>query len=234
MMNTQQPTSTPAASTWTEDSIVDFLLRTPDFFERHAAALATIQLTSPHGHRAVGLQERQAEMLREKIKKLELRLADMVRHANENLVIVDRLQRWASKLLQVSDPGALPQAMVEELQAQFLVPQVAIKLWGSVAARADASYTHGVSSEVKSLAASLMAPYCGTNAGFEAVSWLPDPSAVASVALVTLRAAPGAGAEVLGLMVLASSDAERFQPGLSTDFLERMAELGSAALLRLR
>src|SRR5574343_293477 len=61
----------------TEDDIADFLLNTPDFFERHAELLATVQLTSPHGHRAVGLQERQAEMLREKIRVLELRMMDM-------------------------------------------------------------------------------------------------------------------------------------------------------------
>jgi uncharacterized protein YigA (DUF484 family) len=32
-----------------------------------------VHLTSPHSHRAVSLQERQAEMLREKIKALEHR-----------------------------------------------------------------------------------------------------------------------------------------------------------------
>ena len=31
----------------------------PGFFERHAELLATVQLTSPHGQRAVSLQERQ-------------------------------------------------------------------------------------------------------------------------------------------------------------------------------
>ena len=54
----------------TEDDIAEFLLRTPGFFERHAEVLAGVQLTSPHGQRAVSLHERQAEMLREKIKEL--------------------------------------------------------------------------------------------------------------------------------------------------------------------
>jgi hypothetical protein len=85
---------------------------------------------------------------------------------------------------------------------------------------------------VKILASSLMAPYCGVNAGFEAVGWLPDPSGVASVALMALR--PGNTAQAFGLIVLASPDPKRFQAGMGTDFLERMAELGSAALSRLR
>ena len=55
----------------TEDDIANFLANTPDFFERHAELLATVQLSSGHGGRAVSLQERQAGMLRDKIKSLE-------------------------------------------------------------------------------------------------------------------------------------------------------------------
>jgi hypothetical protein len=81
----------------TEDDIANYLANTPDFFERHAQLLAQVQLTSPHGNRAVSLQERQAEMLREKIKALEHRIMDMVRHGNENVVIADRMQRWTKR-----------------------------------------------------------------------------------------------------------------------------------------
>jgi uncharacterized protein YigA (DUF484 family) len=52
----------------TEDDIANYLAITPDFFSRHATLLATVQLSSGHGTRAVSLQERQAEMLRDKIK----------------------------------------------------------------------------------------------------------------------------------------------------------------------
>jgi hypothetical protein len=229
-MNT--PMHTSALNPITEDDIAGFLLNTPDFFVRHAELLSTIQITSPHGHRAVSLQERQAEMLREKIKTLELRIMDMIRHGNENMVIADRLQRWARSLFLTAAPADLPQTMVEELQAQFMVPQVAIRVWGVDAAYADAPFTQGVSEDVKILASSLMAPYCGVNAGFEAVGWLPDPSGVASVALIALRT--NAAPQAFGLIVLASPDSQRFHAGMGTDFLERLAELGSAALSRLR
>ena len=55
----------------TEDDIANYLANTPGFFERHAELLGSVQLTSPHGQRAVSLQERQMEMLRDKIKGLE-------------------------------------------------------------------------------------------------------------------------------------------------------------------
>ena len=68
------PMKTDGMNPITEDDIANYLANTPDFFARHAQLLAAVQLTSPHGHRAVSLQERQAEMLREKIKALEHRL----------------------------------------------------------------------------------------------------------------------------------------------------------------
>ena len=216
----------------TEDDIADFLLNTPDFFGRHADLLSAVLLTSPHGNRAVSLQERQAEMLREKIKLLEHRIMDMIRHGNENMIIADRLQRWARSLFLTAAPQDLPRAMAEGLQEEFMVPQVAVKVWGVAETFAAEPFALGVSDDVKSLASSLMSPYVGANAGFEAVSWLADASRVASVALIALRR--GTEPQAFGLMVLASPDSQRFHAGMGTDFLERMAELGSAALSRLR
>ena len=60
-------TPSPMQHPITEDDIANFLANTPDFFERHAELLATVQLSSGHGTRAVSLQERQAGMLRDKI-----------------------------------------------------------------------------------------------------------------------------------------------------------------------
>ena len=51
----------------TEADIANYLAHTPGFFERHAELLGSVQLTSPHGQRAVSLQERQMEMLRDTI-----------------------------------------------------------------------------------------------------------------------------------------------------------------------
>ncbi len=157
---------------------------------------------------------------------------DMIRHGNENMIIADRLQRWARSLFLASTPKDLPRIMVEGLQNEFMVPQVAIKVWGVADAFSSEPFAQGVSPDVKSLASSLMAPYCGVNAGFEAVGWVADPAAVASVALIALR--ENAAPKAFGLMVLASPDSQRFHAGMGTDFLERMAELGSAALSRLR
>ncbi len=216
----------------TEDDIADFLLNTPDFFSRHAELLSAVLLTSPHGNRAVSLQERQAEMLREKIKTLERRLMEMIRHGNENMLIAERLLGFARALLLARSAAELPALIEQDLRERFLVPQVALKVWDLPLAPADAPWAQGASADVKSLASSLMAPYVGVNAGFEAAGWLSEPAQAASLALIALR--EGQQPQAFGLLVLASPDVQRFHEGMATDFLERLGETASAALSRLR
>lgn len=219
----------------TEDDIANYLANTPEFFERHAELLAAVQLTSPHSQRAVSLQERQAEMLRDKIRVLEQRIMGMLRNVNENVILSDKLLRWARDLFLTSDLQALPGQIAEEIQHQFLVPQVGIKVWDVAPEFAAANFAQGVSDDAKLFASSLMEPYCGLNTGFEAISWLPEPQAAISLAILPLRAGlVGSTAPAFGMLVLASPDAQRFNNTMGTDFLERIAELASAALTRLR
>ena len=219
----------------TEDDIANFLANTPEFFERHSQVLASVQLTSPHGNRAVSLQERQAEMLREKIKGLEHRIMDMVRNGNENVIIADKLQRWARSLLLTRSPADLPERIAREIETQFAVPQAAIKVWGVAEEYAHAAWAQGVSEDAKIFASSLTAPFCGVNSGFEAVSWLANPTAAMSLALMPLRTGVlNSPSPAFGMLVLASPDAHRFESAMGTDFLERIAELAGAALSRLR
>jgi uncharacterized protein YigA (DUF484 family) len=211
----------------TEDDIADYLVNTPDFFERHASLLATVQLTRPQSHRAVGLQERQAQMLRDKIKGLEHRIMDMIRHGNENMILTDKLHRWSCELL-VTPQDQLASSAVDNIRELFQVPQVALRLWSLQEEHAQAAYAQGVTEVVQTLATSLDRPYVGPNSGYEAVQWLDEPTKAASLALLALRATPGQPA--FGLLVLASPDAQRFNSQMGTDLLERLAELAGAAL----
>ena len=219
----------------TEDDIANYLANTPDFFERHAELLASVHLASPHSKRTVSLQERQAEMLRDKIKLLEHRLMDMIRHGNENALLSDRLLRWAGSLFLTEDAASMPEQIASQIKEQFSVPQVGIKVWGVAGPLASSAFAQGVSEDARLFANSLTEPFCGVNTGFEAVTWLDDPGAAASIALLPLRSSPAGGmAPAFGLLVLSSPDAQRFNSGMGTDFLQRVAEVASAALGRLR
>ena len=227
----------------TEDDIANFLVNTPDFFDRHAQLLATVRIVNPHGQRAVSLQERQADMLREKIRALEQRMMEMIRNGSDNAVLSDRLHRWAQSLLILQQPADLPQAIVSEIQHHFMVPQVALRVWGVADKYKKKAFAQNISEEVKSFAAGLATPYCGANDEFEAVQWLALPHEAQSVALLPLRhnATPWSDAEhrptagdCLGLLVLASPDPQRFHSSMGTDVLSRIGELAAAALTRLQ
>ncbi len=220
----------------TEQDIADYLVNTPGFFERHAALLATIQLSHPHGARAVSLQERQAEMLRERIKGLEGRIMEMIRNGQENVGIAERLHRWTLSLMNTSDAAALPSVLCGELRHQFLIPLAGVRLWGVAQAHAGAVFANEVSEDVKSFAASLSQPYCGINSGFEAARWLdaPEGGGATSLALIPLsRKNNGSEAHSFGMLVLGSPDPTRYTAEMGTDFLARVGDITSAALARL-
>lgn len=215
----------------TEDEIANYLAHTPGFFERHADLLSSVQLASPHGHRAVSLQQRQMEMLRERIKGLERRIMDMIRHGQENASIADRLHSWTRAIMLVADPRELPEVLMAELAEQFQIPATAIRLWDVAPAYQQELYAEPVSGDLRSFANSLSQPYCGANTGFEAAQWLPDADSIASVALLPLRVS--LTAPTYGLLVLGSPDPTRYSADMGTEFLSQVAELGSAAMARL-
>jgi uncharacterized protein YigA (DUF484 family) len=215
----------------TETDIANFLAASPGFFERHAELLGTIQLTSPHGQRAVSLQERQMEMLRDKIKGLERQIVKMIRNGQDNVAIADKLHRWTRALMLTANAADLPEVLVRELQHQFVIPQAAIRVWGGAEAFAALGFARGVGDDARTFASSLATPYCGANTGFEAVQWLEAPTQALSIALIPLRHESLTGA--FGLLVLASPDPTRYTADMGTEFLARIGEVASAALSRL-
>ncbi|MBT9495004.1 MAG: DUF484 family protein [Paucibacter sp.] len=220
----------------TEQDIADFLAKTPGFFERHAELLATVQLSHPHGARAVSLQERQAEMLRDKIKGLESKIIEMIRNGQENVGIADRLHRWTKSLMLTSDAAQLPTVLLHELRHQFMIPQAGLRIWNVAPAHAEAEFAQAVSPDVKSFAASLSQPYCGINSGFEAAQWLRSQEggshgAATSLALIPLTY--GKPSQSFGLLVLGSPDPTRYTAEMGTEFLARVGDIASAALARL-
>lgn len=232
--------------------VAAYLQNNPQFFEDHAELLASVQLTSPHSHRAVSLQQRQMEILREKNKGLELRLSDLVRHGHDNDRTQHRLHLWQLRLLAEAQAQALPGAVTDGLRHIFDVPAVALRLWQREGDHAGLDASQPVTDAIREFAEGLKTPYCGANTGFEAAQWL-DRDDIASVAMVALRvpelddaeaqadaAAPEPAPDaialppVFGLLVLGSPDPRRFHEGMGTAYLARIGELASAALARLR
>ena len=221
-----------SASTIREDDVARYLRDHPEFFGAHPELLASISMPHPHGGRAISLHERQLEVLREKNRAMERKLAELIRVAQDNDAIGENLLKWTRQLLLVTDADRLPAAVIDGMHALFAVPHVALRLWRLRETFLGAPFAAPVAVDAIALADSMKQPYCGPNADFQAATWLPDGGAsTRSIALLPLRR--GADPDAFGLLVLGSADPSRFEMNMGTAYLERIAELASAALARL-
>jgi len=226
------------------DAVARFLMEHPSFLEDHPELLSSMQLSHQSGARTVSLMERQVDVLRQRYKALELRLADLLRHGEENDAITSRLHQWTRPLLLVRDPAELPDRITQGLHERFAVPQVALRLWGVGALGATGAtgattpnvsthdWAEPVDASIQAWADANRTPHCGPRTDQGAAAWFEDRGAsTRSMAMMSLRV--GASAHAFGLLVLGSADVNRFDPAMGTAFLERIAEIASASLSRL-
>ncbi len=207
----------------TDEEVARFLQSNPAFFQQHPALFTELLLPDPHQGNAVSLLERQALLLRERVRALESRLTELIRIGRDNDVLASSLVEWTKALLAESGPDQRARVAIEELKRVFAVPLAEIFLWFASPEPAQA--------RIAQLASSLRAPLCGSHidlahVGIPGAAW----SEARSVALVPLRR--GAQPEAFGLIALGSSDPARFEATLGTALLERIGELASAALAR--
>ncbi len=210
-------------------AVAQYLADHPHFFDDYAGLLGEVRLASPVTGRAVSLQERQMEVMRDKYRTLELRLAELVRVAQDNAAIANRFHAWNQILLKSRDHDSLPRALVDGLASQFNVPHATLRLWDTRPEYGAAWFTEGVSDDARIFAGSLRAPYCGLNKDFEAVRWLGDAGDIRSVVILPLAK----GDATFGLLILGSPDPDRFSAQMGTDFLVHIGETASAALAPL-
>ena len=173
------------------------------------------------------------EMLRDKIRGLEGKIIEMIRHGQDNVTIADKLHRWTRALMVTEQAAELPDVLVRELMHHYMIPQAGIRVWGAAPEFSAQGFAQSVSDDVRTFTASLTVPYCGVNSGFEAAKWLEDPASAKSMALVPLRTELGGIGSAFGMLVLASPDPTRYTAEMGTEFLERIGEIASAALSRV-
>ena len=213
-------------------AVAEYLSKHPEFFVDYGAVLAKISIPASHAGRAISLHERQLEVLREKNRTLELRLADLIRHGQENDAIAEKMQSWTRRLLLQTDDALLPGLVESGMSEDFSVPHVALRLWGVAERYRELGCAQPIEAGLIEQSNALQRPFCGESKEQPARRLLPgDGVDTRSIALVPLR--KGVDPQAFGLLVLGSADAQRFHAGMGTAFLERIGETASASLSRL-
>jgi len=208
--------------------VAQFLQNHPGFFVEYADLFASMVVPHPHQRHTISLGERQIMTLRDKVRDMECRLAELTRQATRNQHISEQINRWCQRILAESDAQRLPGEIARGLVEQFGLQDAALRLWSTPDAT-DCAVGEPVSAAIRTYAESLKTPYCGKDTALAAAAWLSTTPA--SLAMVALR--PSADAPAFGLLVLGSDDPERFAPDMGTAFLEHIGQLASAALQRL-
>jgi hypothetical protein len=208
------------------EEVAHYLHNHPEFFDAYTDVLALMTLPDPHTGRAISITEKQLFTLRDKVRTLEAKLAELITFGNENDVISTKVHSLAVALLGAQDEDTLVHLINEHLREAFLVPHVALRVWNL-----PNSLLVAGTETIQSFAASLKSPLCGPASEQESVTWFGEAAAhLRSMAQVPLRDARGA---CIGLLVMASEEAHRFYPALGTLYLERIGEMIAVALQRV-
>jgi uncharacterized protein YigA (DUF484 family) len=216
-----------------DESVAQYLSQNTDFFERHQNLLARLRLPHVRSGATISLVERQVEVLREKQASLEEKLAEFVRVARANDALAEKVHRFTRRLLRAPTREQVLAEVEASLREDFDAFNSVMLLVGMEMQSFSARFVRTLSTEDPNLKSfeSLFAsgkPRCGQVRDTQREFLFgTDANEIGSVALVPLGE-KGA----LGLLALASADRDRFHPGMSTEFLARMADLITDALKR--
>lgn len=211
--------------------VLSYLQENPQFFEEHAELLSNISIPHPHSGRTISITERQMVSLREKNRKLENKLGELLRFGEDNDALSDKVHRLAVAMISAATLQAVLHSLNFYLRDDFGVPYFALCFWERPDAIAELPEFVAVNRALRPFAETLTQPYCGAAPAHDAAAWFGEKAPkVRSQALVTLRSGGGA----IALLALGSEESEHFYEDMGTLYLERIGEMLSAALVRVQ
>ncbi len=213
------------------EQVGEYLKNHPDFFVEHTALLDELVLPHQRGT-AVSLVERQVQQLRQRKNALEHQLHQLLHIARDNERIARQMHHFAVELLHVGNRDELIAMVREQALRQFRADEFVLLLIDEHNGVLD---LRG-STKVLPADAPLLAPFapllhkgnpqCGRISA-EQRQLLFNDEDLQSSAVIPLSAGRS-----LGLLGLASLDADHFAPDKGGLFLQQLGELVSAALAR--
>lgn len=218
---------------FSEDDIAEYLKSHPDFFERHERLLLALRVPHPGSRAAISLVERQVAVLRKRNDQLEDRLVRLVSVAKQNDRLVTRIHGLALEFMRARTRDQVIERLETALREDFSADRAAVVLYSDAmgAWRPDPAFARVVARDAVDLQPfSTFIRTARTRCGRlrqrqREVLFGRDEETLGSAAMVPLG---DAGA--LGFLVIANRNPDYFNPGKSTDFLNRLGELVAVAL----
>ena len=230
----QQKTEALVEDAFSDGDVVDYLQQHPDFFDRNPSVLMGLEVSHETGGSAISLIERQISLLRQRSDDLERQLKDLVAVAKINDALVTRIHQLAIRLMTTTRIAERVELLESCLREEFRAERAALVLFAplpedDVSGEGFLKVVERNDSGLKPFASFLKSarPRCGIIRDRQKSFLFEDNAGeISSAAQIPL----GPRSEH-GFLVIGSSDPDYFNPGKGMDFLARLGELISVALV---
>ncbi len=210
-----------------EAAVAEYLAANPGFFERHESLLLELRLPHVNGG-SVSLLERQLAALRKECARHRQRLAELVAVGHANDQLIERLHRLTLSLIDTADLDEVLNVLEDQLHAEFKADYVELWLFTPAELENPSALEASEQRAIHHFQGFLRQnrPRCG-NLPREQLEILfgAEAGQVNSAVLIPLKSE-----NLSGILAIGSSDRQRFQQEMGTDFLSRLGELVSRRL----
>ena len=214
-----------AVESLSEISVVNYLRKKRDFFEKNYEILSELKIPHESGT-AVSLIEKQLFLLREENQKINKQMCELIEIARQNNELALRMHQLILTLMGDNNPSETFSLMYESLKKNFHADSVVVRLF------ADPIFIDpprveefvGKSSEDESLFKNIIEsrePQSGKiNRQQEVFLFGDKKNDIASSVIIPLH-----GFRWTGVLAIGSFDAEYFKPGMGIELLANLGEI---------
>jgi uncharacterized protein YigA (DUF484 family) len=218
-----------------EKQVVEYLHAHPDFFEHHPNTLLQLSLTdSKKSPKTSSLLERQLDLAKKRLIDSEKKLSALIDNGKANETLSNHVNRLAVSLLKTHRVNDVLTATEQRLKNDFRSEQLLWLVDESLGSQCEPMHSLRVLHKGDALFESIELiiksgkPRIGRLRGKQREQLLPLLTHPAeSAALIPLICHSSSH-----ILVIGSENPDHFDPSMSTDFLEKIAQLISAALER--
>ncbi len=228
---TTQKENNATISPVSDEDVVEFLCKHPDFFRDHIDLLSQLEIPHIDSGVAVSLVERQVQVLREQNQHARQKLHELIEIARQNEELARRMHKLSLTLMDAAEPKDIFSTLYDNLMKNFHADKVAVRLFADPAFIDTYSGDEfaGSDAEEKALFKTIidkLEPMCGRMKQQQQVFLFGDDgNEIASSIMLPLH-----GKGWSGILSIASFDPERFQPGMGVELLANLGEVLSFIL----
>jgi len=210
-----------------EASIAEYLAANPDFFERHESLLLALRLPHVSGG-SVSLLERQLAALRKECANYQQKLDELVEVGHKNDLLLERLHQLTLALIDTTDLDEVLNVLEDQLHDKFKADCVELRLFTPAELENPSILDPSEQKEITHFQAFFHKnrPQCSPLTQEQHVFLFgSEAKEIHSTVLIPIK-----NESIIGMLAIGSSDKDRFQQDMSTEFLNRLGEVVSQRL----